>query len=96
MIQHSLADNVAQKYPSLMDHYSHHLNKFFSDNNHKYDFSHNANIRNLEDKYLLSVLAPGFKKEDIKVALKDHMLIISAKAKHSDDLSHMSGQLKHA
>ena len=44
-----------------------------------------TDIKETEDQYVLSVELPGFKKEDVKLHLKDGYLNISASAQSEDE-----------
>ncbi|MCB0686273.1 MAG: Hsp20/alpha crystallin family protein [Saprospiraceae bacterium] len=38
-----------------------------------------ANVEELDDRYVLSIYAPGFKREDFEIKLKDDTLLIQGK-----------------
>lgn len=43
-----------------------------------------VNVEELDDRYELLLYAPGLKKEDFRVMVKDDLLVIKAKAQESD------------
>jgi HSP20 family protein len=46
-----------------------------------------ANIKELDDRYLIELATPGFKKEDFEISVQDRRLVVKSKNEELKDVS---------
>ena len=46
-----------------------------------------ANIKELEDRFIIEMVAPGFKKDDFEILIENRQLTVKSKIKESSEIS---------
>ncbi len=82
----SLLTKRGQMLPSMMDDFFKPWNEWFNGGNWMKEITVPAvNITEDKDRYVVSVAAPGMKKEDFKVAIEGNIMSISSQKEESSE-----------